>query len=809
MGTIHHVTSPGQPPNTDAEWARDTENRMRRLESPNTMRIGPWVISSRDGELIATKPGDEIVFGQLPDDDTVPDSTRGYVSDQLDKKVELIEDSIGNPNGGGGLPKIKDFLNGKWDDLVATQEVADSRAIAGNNIVSNPGFNKEGFYLGDGTYVTDIKRTGTQAARVVANGTLKRIPLTVNATGELRITATPGDIFYVEAWVWGASANTQTSGGANGIAFYIDVFNTAGAKLGSSLTTTSPTAGTGLSNQWTKFTGYIAIPNVAPYNGAATMTPYLILNTNVTPGDVYTFDDPIVRVDSLVNSWSYIHDGVNGTTGSFGKLPFDLLNPLQNLRATAINAASGASGALNTAQMAASGASGAYGRAQGTIDAIVAGLKAWTGIDLDPPAVKTSAEAISGALATLSTVVSNLRAQRDAGMFYGVALEEVFADYTISSTLGAKWTTWSSGTGTAVWGIDADYPGYSPEYAAMKPLAGAVTRHAGVRLVEQTLTKYQRIGVVLASVGGNTQAAPTSGIRHYFRIYGRVNADRTQYVFAEFRATEVIIGFNTGSGGDQWIAHSLKPYTYKPGTPYWLECGTSQAAPRTYKLWEGTTAITTGVDGTGSSPNSDTDHLGAGFGGWVEDHRYTPPKVAGFSLLDNVPPHIRGMGFRAYNTTDSSSFNVDGSGDVQVQGFFPTNWFNTEPDYCTSNMLYDSSTNTLTVSEPGHYAVTIAQRGSWAAQAYPGRVAAGIFVDEGSGEFFAREFAPATAWSNIKESFGGVFTVYLQGGDKIRPGWKSWWETTGTNSYKGSSQGETYWSVTFLHNRYEKVTTVE
>lgn len=805
------MTNPGTPPVSDAEWARDAEKRLRQLESPNTMRIGPWVISSEDGTLIATKPGDRIEFGQLPDDEetTVSDVTRGYITDQIDKTVDLIDDSIGNPNGGSGLPKTKDFLSGKWDDLVETRDVADARAIAGNNLVSNPSFNKPMFWIGDGSYVTDIKRTGAQAARLVANGTLRKIPLVCDAAGPVRITATAGDIFYTEAWVWGASGNTQSSGGANGIQIYVYAYDKDGNQISVPLTTTGPTAGNGLNNQWTKFSGYIAIPTTSPYTAVASMTPYIVLNTNVTSGSVYTFDDPIVRVDSLVNSWNYAYDGANGTTGSFGKLPFDLLNPLQNLRNTAINAASGASGALNTAQMAASGASGARGLAQDTISAIVIGLKAWTGIDLTPAAVQTSAEAISGALAVLSTVTSNLLAQRDAGMFYGVALYEAFADYTIGSTLGAKWTTWTSGTGTAVWGIDADYPGYSPEYAVMKPLAGASARHAGVRLVEQTLTKYQRIGVVLASVGGNTQAAPTSGTRHYFRIYGRVNADRTQYVFVEFRATKVVIGFNTGTGGDQYIASSLKSYTYKPGTPYWLECGTSQSAPRTFKLWEGTTAVTTGVDGTASAPNSDTDHLGAGFGGWVEDHRYTPPKVAGFTLLDNVPPFIRGMGFRAYNTTDASSFNVDGSPSVQEQGFFPTNWFNTEPEYCTSNLLYDSSTNTLTVSEPGHYIVTIAQRGSYSAQAYNGRVSAGIFVDEGSGEFVAREFYPSTQWSNIKESFGGVFTTYLRGGDKIRPGWKSWWETTGTDSYKGSSQGETYWSVTFLHNRYEKVTTIE
>lgn len=805
------MTQPGKPPTSDAEWARNTERRVAHLESPNTVRIGPWVISSQDGDLIATKPGEEIVFGQLPDEDTVSDVTRGFVTGQ----IGLIEESIGNPNGGGGLPKIKDFLNGKWDDLVETTEVADSRMKAGNNLVTNPSFNKPIYYVGDGSYVTDIKRTGTQAARLVANGTLRKLPLICDTEGPVFVTATAGDIYYAEAWVWGGSGNSQTSGGANGIQFYIYAYDKDGTQISVPLTTNGVNTSTGLNGQWTKFTGYIAIPTTGAYTATASMTAYLVLNENVTSGSVFTFDDPILRADSLVNSWNYIYDGANGTTGSFGKLPFDLLNPIQNLRQKALDGASGASGALNTAQAAASGASGARTLAQDTINAIVIGLKAWTGIDLAPADVQTAGEKVATALSTLSTVTSNLVAQRDAGMFYGTAVHENFADYTIGSTTGPKWTAWASGTGTAVWGIDAQYPGYSDEYAVMKPLAGANSRHAGVRLVQQTATRFQRIGIVFSDIGRNTESAPTSGLRHYTRIYGRVNADRTQYVFAEFRATEVVIGFNNGTGGDQFFSGSLKAYTYKAGFPYWFECGTSQAAERTFKLWEGTTAITTGLDTGAASALSDTGHCGAGFGGWVTDHRYIPAKVAGFTLLDNVPPFIRGMGFKAYNWTNAANFQVEvtnaTSPIVPKTGFFPTNWYGTGPEYCTANMLWDSANNTLTVSEPGHYLVTIAQKGSYAVQslgAASGRVSACVFVDDGSGEWVARDIYPSTQWSSTKESFGGTFVVYLQGGDKIRPGWKSWWNTSG-NSYMGSSEGETYFGVTFLHNRYEKVVSIE
>lgn len=42
---------------TDGQWARSVEQRLNAMERPDTMRIGEWVVSSRDGELVATTPG--------------------------------------------------------------------------------------------------------------------------------------------------------------------------------------------------------------------------------------------------------------------------------------------------------------------------------------------------------------------------------------------------------------------------------------------------------------------------------------------------------------------------------------------------------------------------------------------------------------------------------------------------------------------------------------------------------------------------------------------------------------------------------
>jgi hypothetical protein len=51
------MTVPGKTPKTDAQWALKVEQRLRELEATGPTRVGSWVISEVDGQLIATKPG--------------------------------------------------------------------------------------------------------------------------------------------------------------------------------------------------------------------------------------------------------------------------------------------------------------------------------------------------------------------------------------------------------------------------------------------------------------------------------------------------------------------------------------------------------------------------------------------------------------------------------------------------------------------------------------------------------------------------------------------------------------------------------
>lgn len=56
------ISRRGRAPRTDSEWAREIQRRVETLESSPSVRIGPWVLNARDGDLIATTKGSSVVL---------------------------------------------------------------------------------------------------------------------------------------------------------------------------------------------------------------------------------------------------------------------------------------------------------------------------------------------------------------------------------------------------------------------------------------------------------------------------------------------------------------------------------------------------------------------------------------------------------------------------------------------------------------------------------------------------------------------------------------------------------------------------
>lgn len=69
-------------PTTDAELIRAFDQRIRQLETKQTLRVGDWVVhSTEDGRLLATKPGDVLDVGNPVADVVDLGALRGFVTD--------------------------------------------------------------------------------------------------------------------------------------------------------------------------------------------------------------------------------------------------------------------------------------------------------------------------------------------------------------------------------------------------------------------------------------------------------------------------------------------------------------------------------------------------------------------------------------------------------------------------------------------------------------------------------------------------------------------------------------------------------
>lgn len=121
-------TIPGLAPRTGPEWVRQTEQRLRSLEQRRTTRVGPWVLSSQDGNLIATKPGESLVIDEIGDPVEVDlGNLRGFTQADKDAIVdeakktaweELYEKLSGSDGPADALQALKDFFDDQFNSPV-------------------------------------------------------------------------------------------------------------------------------------------------------------------------------------------------------------------------------------------------------------------------------------------------------------------------------------------------------------------------------------------------------------------------------------------------------------------------------------------------------------------------------------------------------------------------------------------------------------------------------------------------------------------------------------------------------------------
>lgn len=277
------------------------------------------------------------------------------------------------------------------------RQIAVGRMAGGPNLIPDPSFENSADLYDASKISTEQARTGTKSIKIVADGVgWPSYPLTRTDNGNSNMAVSPGDVFYMEYWVYGKSTNTFTSATAIG-RMELAVYNAAGTGFNWLRVSFNPS--TTLNGVWTKYSGYVTIPA-----GAAYVQPYVLLDPNTPAGETYYFDDVVLKeftqtqsvIDNMHQSinggsstgnglgtiktnlqlaWANLWDGHSGTSGSTVKLPSDVRT-----------AAAGVKSKADTADTAAAAATT---NLQTTVDSIVQAVDGGTATGAAPAAAKT------------------------------------------------------------------------------------------------------------------------------------------------------------------------------------------------------------------------------------------------------------------------------------------------------------------------------------------------------------------------------------------------------------------------------------
>lgn len=175
-----------------------------------------------------------------------------------------------------------------------------------NNLVSNPGFENPIFYMGNATYSTEVVRSGYYSAKIVGTGSGQWTWLNTYDSSVVHPAANPGDVIYMECWIYGSPSNTINS---SSFSLYAQGLSGSGANL-ENLAAASIGANTDRNGVWTKWSGYRKLVH------ADIRQVTLGIYTTCAAGEVYYLDDAVVRFVTDANEINQALYGGNYTAST-------------------------------------------------------------------------------------------------------------------------------------------------------------------------------------------------------------------------------------------------------------------------------------------------------------------------------------------------------------------------------------------------------------------------------------------------------------------------------------------------------------
>jgi hypothetical protein len=217
-------------------------------------------------------------------------------------------------------------------DLGNVNAIASSAISAGENLITNPGFDNPLFYAAGGSWSTEQAYTGTYSWKYVCTVADWPSPFFTSITGGVKLPCKADETFYVEFQIFPHINNG--AGTTTGFRFYLRVNDKAGGQIGTpgfDINTSTLTKGV-----WSKVGAYMSWSSLA---AAVNFNANFSVNVSES-GNTYYIDNPIIyRVTESAQTNQALY-GSNTTAST-----------VQTSVVPALDASKITTGALGTAQI--------------------------------------------------------------------------------------------------------------------------------------------------------------------------------------------------------------------------------------------------------------------------------------------------------------------------------------------------------------------------------------------------------------------------------------------------------------------------
>lgn len=318
--------------------------------------------------------------------------------------------------------------------------------------------------------------------------------------------------------------------------------------------------------------------------------------------------------------------------------------------------------------------------------------------------VESAAEAIARQQADTAAAVATLQQLNSANAQGG---NSAFVDFTglpDSSTMGASFDQYYSGAGTDTLGVVSGRTGVVPGTFTADRLCRFVFN------VKATLSDFQRVSIVFATSPGKRSFAfpATQTVYGYNYIRARIAETGT---YTGIDCVQVIFDIDSFDLGcvvnGVWTKWVTVAHKFRPGAIYTLDAG-SLGGNRQYRV------KLNGADQYVHNEVGTISQLGAGYretgggGAWEAGtdggtwFRAVPSAIAAFYMADNSPPAQLSSVGRAFR----SSGSLVNMTSLSTEYTLPASFFDTL-DYATSDLTWNGTAGTWTVTRRGNYAINV------------------------------------------------------------------------------------------------------